>query len=145
MSQEYPNIYQAARIAAMYTQEEAAELLETSVESIKAYESGRRIPPERIVISMVECYNNSPLAYFHLKNSAGFANEILPTITVASLQAAVLRLQKKLNDLLRSRDRLLDITYDGVIDSDERPEFNAILDELYDFIGAVIALKYAKE
>lgn len=145
MSPIYPNIYQTSRETAAFTQERAAELLNTSVESLRAYESGRRTPPERIVIAMAELYNDPPLGYYHLKNSAELANELLPTITVASLQAAVLRLQKKLNDLLRSRDRLLDITYDGVIDSEERPEFNAILDELYDFVGAIIALKYAKE
>lgn len=145
MSPSYPNIYQTSREATEFTQERAAELLSTSVESLRAYEGGRRFPPERIVIAMVELYNDPPLGFYHLKNTAELANGILPTITVDYLQAAVLRLQKKLNDLLRNRDRLLDITYDGVIDSEERPEFNAILDELYDFVGAVIALKYAKE
>ena len=34
------NIYQMARLAAGLTQEKAAELLDASVESVKAYETG---------------------------------------------------------------------------------------------------------
>lgn len=145
MSPIYPNIYQTSREATELTQEKAAELLNTSVESLRAYESGRRIPPERIVVSMVELYRDRPLAYRHLKTTMELAADLLPCITITSLPAAVLRLQKELNDFIRCRDRLLDITYDGVIDSGERPEFNTILKELDDIIGAVMALKYAKE
>lgn len=145
MSPIYPNIYQTSREAAEFTQERAAELLYTSVESLRAYEGGRRFPPERIVITMVELYNDRPLAYYHLKNSAELAAELLPDITITSLPAAVLRLQKEMNDFIYCRDRLLDITYDGVIAGDERSEFNSILKELDDIYGAIIALKYAKE
>lgn len=145
MLPSYPNIYQTSREAAEFTQERAAELLDTSVESLRAYEGGRRFPPERIVITMVELYNDRPLAYYHLKNSAELAAELLPDITITSLPAAVLRLQKEMNDFIYCRDRLLDITYDGVIVGDERSEFNSILKELDDIYGAIIALKYAKE
>lgn len=145
MSPIYPNIYQTSREDTEFTQEKAAELLNTSVESLRAYEGGRRFPPERIVIAMVELYNDRPLAYHHLKNSAELAADLLPDITITSLPAAVLRLQKEVNDFVGCRDRLLDITYDGVIDSKERQEFNGILKELDDIIGAVMALKYAKE
>ena len=45
MPEEYRNIYKNARRAAGYTQETAAEQLGLSVESVRAYETGQRIPP----------------------------------------------------------------------------------------------------
>lgn len=40
MYPEYPNLYQRARKATYFSQEEAAELLGLSAESMKQYESG---------------------------------------------------------------------------------------------------------
>lgn len=47
MPAEYRNIYKTARRAAGMTQEAAAERLGISVESVRAYETGQRIPPQR--------------------------------------------------------------------------------------------------
>ena len=44
------NIYQAAREAAGMTQERAAELIGLSVESIRSYETEKRIPADETVI-----------------------------------------------------------------------------------------------
>lgn len=52
------NIYQAARRAAGLTQEAAAERLGISVESIRAYETGLRVPPMEVADLMVICYNS---------------------------------------------------------------------------------------
>lgn len=40
------NIYKTSRICTGLTQEAAAERIGVSVETIRAYESGRRIPPQ---------------------------------------------------------------------------------------------------
>ncbi len=45
MSKVYQNIYKTTRRAAGLTQESAAEWIGVSVESLRAYETGRRIPP----------------------------------------------------------------------------------------------------
>ena len=63
MQGEYQNIYKVARRAAGYTQEAAAERLGISVESVRAYETGQRIPPNYIVELMVILYNAQHLAY----------------------------------------------------------------------------------
>ena len=44
MPEECRNIYKNARRAAGFTQEAAAEQLGLSVESIRAYETGQRVP-----------------------------------------------------------------------------------------------------
>ncbi len=45
MSELYQNIYKTGRLCTSLTQESAAERIGVSVESLRAYESGRRIPP----------------------------------------------------------------------------------------------------
>lgn len=57
MYPEYPNLYQRARKATYFSQEEAAELLGLSAESMKQYESGRRTPSDDTVHRMAELYN----------------------------------------------------------------------------------------
>lgn len=46
MSKVYQNIYKTARRAAGLTQEAAAEQIGVSVESIRSYETDRRLPPQ---------------------------------------------------------------------------------------------------
>lgn len=53
------NIYQAAREAAGMTQERAAELIGLSVESIRSYETEKRIPADETVIKMAETLQSS--------------------------------------------------------------------------------------
>ncbi len=53
MSKECRNIYKRARRTAGYTQEAAAEILNISVESLRAYETDRRVPSGDVVLQMM--------------------------------------------------------------------------------------------
>lgn len=57
MQTENRNIYKKPREIAGYSQERAAELLDISVESLRAYETGRRVPPGEVVVRMMDLYN----------------------------------------------------------------------------------------
>lgn len=57
MPEDYSNIYKIARRAAGFTQESAAEQLEISVDSVRAYETSQRLPPSEIVERMVVCFH----------------------------------------------------------------------------------------
>lgn len=114
--QQNRNIYQTAREGSGYTQEKAAELIGVSVESIRAYETDRRIPPTHIVIRMVDVYNVQHLAYQHLKNADDIANMYLPELSTESMTTAVLRLLKEVADFADRQKELIDITCDGIID-----------------------------
>ena len=49
MADRYPSIYQRARKETCLTQEQAAEQLSVSVETVKAWEQGQRVPrPEDV-------------------------------------------------------------------------------------------------
>ena len=67
MYPEYPNLYQRARKATYFSQEEAAELLGLSAESMKHYENGRRTPSDDTVHRMAELYNLPWLELEHAK------------------------------------------------------------------------------
>jgi transcriptional regulator with XRE-family HTH domain len=135
------NIYQRARESAGYTQERAAELLDISVESMRAYETDRRIPPDRVVMGMVEVYGTQHLAYQHLKQSTELGRLYLPDVTVQNLPTAILKVCKEINDFMAMRDKLVEIGSDGVIDVREMPIFNAIIAELDQIMAATLALK----
>ena len=51
-----PNIYQAARKEGCLTQEQAAERLEVSETTVKAWEQGARVPDNETVARMAELY-----------------------------------------------------------------------------------------
>jgi len=143
MAQDYRNIYQIARESTGLTQEKAAELIDVSVESIRAYETDRRIPPDKTVIKMIEIYNCQYLAYQHLKTSAEVGQKYMPNIELRDLPSAILRLQKEVTDFIKCRDELVDICCDGIIDAEERPRYDAILKELDQIVEAIMAVKFA--
>ncbi|MHC1723018.1 MAG: helix-turn-helix domain-containing protein [Aminipila sp.] len=141
---DYRNIYQIARESKGMTQEKAAELLNISVESMRAYEGDKRVPPDKVVIRMIEVYETQYLAYQHLKTSAEVGQTYLPQVELKDLPTAMLRLQKEVTDFIKCKDELIDITCDGVIDDSEKPRFQEILKELDDITVAIYSLKFAK-
>ncbi|HBJ1648220.1 helix-turn-helix domain-containing protein [Clostridium botulinum] len=144
MMQEYRNIYQIARESTGLTQERACELLDISVDSVRAYEGGKRVPPDRVVIKMIEIYNAQYLAYQHLKTSAEVGQKYLPNIEIKELPLAMLRLQKEVSDFIKLKDEMIEITCDGIIDDEEKPRWAKIMKELDDVVEAIMALKFAK-
>jgi transcriptional regulator with XRE-family HTH domain len=144
MVEQYRNIYQIARETTGLTQEKASERLDISVDSLRAYEGDKRIPPDRVVIKMIEIYDAQYLAYQHLKTSDLVGNSYLPNIEIKDLPSAMLRLQKEVNDFIKLRDEMIDITCDGVIDDTEKDRWEVIIKELNDVADAIMALKFAK-
>ena len=141
------NIYKTAREAKGLTQEAAAEKLGLSDSSIRAYESGQRLPPPEVVDLMVIAYDSQLLAVQHLRASADMARSIIPPIQELPLPQAIMELLDKVYDFVeRHRDRdLMRIGKDGVIDADERPVFDQIVEtELGGIIEAAMAVRDSK-
>ncbi|MCS6132631.1 XRE family transcriptional regulator [Clostridium botulinum] len=143
MLQEYRNIYQIAREGTGLTQEKAAELLDISVDSVRAYEGGKRVPPAHIVINMTETYNAQHLAHQYLEGTE-VGQKYLPKIEITDLPIAILRLQKEVSDFIKLKDEMIEITCDGIIDAEEKPRWDKIMKELDDVVEAIMALKFAK-
>jgi len=143
MYEQWVNIYQTARESSGLTQEKAAERIGVSVESIRVYEAGKRIPPDDVVVRMIDIYNTQYLAYQHLRQNVMAASAIMPqNLKILSLPEAILRLQKEVSDFVKLRDEMIDITCDGIISDDERPAWNTIVKELNDITEAIMNLKF---
>ena len=141
MAALYPNIYQRARKVTLLTQEEAAERLHISPETLKRYEGGRLTPPDETVARMCEVYGVSWLALEHAKATDRLG--ILPELEPKPLPMATISLTNRLRDAADWLAGLLRIAEDGVIDDAERPEFDSIVQDLRETIAAAYQVIYA--
>lgn len=125
------NIYKRARESAGLTQERAAEFLDLSVESLRAYETNRRMPANDTVAEMADLYHTPHLPIQHLRNDP-LALPYLPTLGPMTLEQATLRVCRIFNNFIKAGklDQLIAIAEDGVIDAQERPVFDEIMREL---------------
>ena len=125
------------------TQEAAAERLGISVESVRAYETGQRIPPNDIVEQMVICYNAPHLAYQHLHETNALISRIVPQLEQRTVLEVAVRIYNRMNNFqrLKSLDRLMAIAEDGRIDDSEREEFDTIVAELREIIQSGLELE----
>ena len=148
MSEEYRNIYKIARRTAGFTQEAAAERLGISVESVRAYEIGQRIPPNDIVNAMVSCYGTQHLAVQYLQENNVLFGQVIPQLEERSVLEVTVRIYNRLRRFQKDNrlDRLLAIAEDGIIDDQERPEFEAIIADLRQIIQSGLELEvYCKD
>lgn len=145
MKNLYNNIYKMARKSAGLTQNEAAELLNVSVRSLADYETGRTVPPDDIVVAMVEVYKTGWLAYGHLKNSTLVGQKFLPDLCINELPAAVINLRKEIKDIFKAEDDIDNIVCDGKVDKKEKPVWDKIVKEINDVISAAFGIVFSKD
>lgn len=140
------NIYKTAREQSGYSQEAAAADLPVCVESLRAFESGRRVPSDDIVLLMTELYKDRALPYWHLRGKNTLGAKLLPDIRERTLAEATLRLMHVLGDIVRSNhvETLVEIAEDGKVDEREAPIYAQIMDELRQLVAAYYQLEYAK-
>lgn len=137
------NIYQSARECAGLTQEMAAELFGISVESVRAYECGKRIPQDPVVIRMIEVYHSDYLGYQHLKYKTKVGNLFLPEIQEMPLPNAVLHLVNQMYKCANREEALIEISMDGKIMPEEEAQWRSINDELSRLCTAILAIQFA--
>lgn len=143
MPQETRNIYKTCRKAAGLTQEAAAERLGISVESLRAYETGQRMPPDEVVEAMSDLYNTLYLIVRHVREKNAMYGRVVPEVPQIGVLEASAKLRNRLDSFAERRGakRLMLITEDNVIDDSERPEFDEILEELGEIPALYLALK----
>ncbi|EMJ5513556.1 helix-turn-helix domain-containing protein [Clostridioides difficile] len=145
MSYEYQNIYQKGRENTNLTQEKASELLNISVESLRAYENDKRIPNNQIVAKMVSIYNNNLLGYEHVRKSTEAGVMFLPKLEMRSFSSITLKLHKEIKDYLKKEDDFIDIVEDDVINENEEEVWNEVMQELEDIFKSILILKLSKK
>ena len=130
-TKENKNIYQLTREGLRLTRETAAELLETiPPERIEKIENERSLPHPDEVLVMAEKYKKPDLCNYYCANQCPIGQEYVPEIKIKDLSQIVLEMLASLNTMNKRKDRLIEITADGEISSDELEDFVFIQEEL---------------
>lgn len=143
MAARYPSIYQRARKAACLTQEQAAEQLSVSVETVKAWEQGQRVPRPEDVERMQAAYGTPWLGLEYTRATCGGLG-VLPELRLQGLPTAVLRLINRDAALGKELGRLMLIAEDGQVDDQEAAAYQQICDVIWELIAAEFAVLYAE-
>lgn len=140
------NIYQTTREERQLTREKAGELLEiVAPERIEKIESGRSLPHPDEVLVMAEKYKAPTLCNYYCANQCPIGQQYVPEIKIKDLSQIVLEMLASLNSMNKQKERLIEITADGVIDGTELEDFIGIQQELERISIAVETLQLWSE
>jgi len=125
------NIYHTTREALGLTRESASELLQTiSPERIEKIENERSLPRPDEVLVMSEKYKAPALCNYYCSRQCPVGRKYVPPIKAKELSQIVLEMLASLNSMNKQKERLVEITADGEIWSDELQDFIFIQKEL---------------
>ena len=139
---ENKSIYQKAREDLKLTRAQASELLtgitETRLEKI---ESGKYpIHPEEVLL-MADKYKRPQLCNYYCSNECPIGQQYVPQIEIKDLPTITLEMLNTINNLNEQKNRLVEITVDGKITSDEAQDFAKIKANLDDMSMSIDSLK----
>ena len=118
-TKENKNIYQTSREAAELTRESAAEQLEfISSDRIEKIESEKSLPHPEEILAMSDCYKNPSLCNYYCSHECPIGQEYVPDVKFKELSQITLEMLASLNSLEKEKNRLIEITVDGVISND---------------------------
>lgn len=136
---ENKSAYQLAREDLGYTRATAAELLNMSESKVEKMENGQVHPDD--VLLMAEAYKKPSLCNYYCSNDCPIGREYVPEVEVKDLPTVTLQILSLLGKLEEEKARLIDISADGEITSDEREDFLKIQDQLERMSLAVDSLR----
>lgn len=130
-TKENKNEYQLAREAANLTRAEASARMEYISESrIEKIESEKSEPHPDEILAMADAYKRPDLCNYYCSTKCPLGQEYIPHVAVKDLSQITLEMLATLNKLNSEKDRLIEITADGVISEDELEDFNRIKNQL---------------
>jgi len=130
-TKENKNIYQTTREALELSREKASELLETiPPERIEKIENEKSMPHPDEVLTMSKKFKKPSLCNYYCSNQCPIGKEYVPEVEIKELAPIVLEMLASLNSVNSKKDRLIEITADGKIDTDEIDDFIYIQEEL---------------
>ena len=99
-------------------------------ERIEKIESGKSLPRPDEVITMAEKYKRPSLCNYYCSNQCPIGQQYVPEVKIKELSSIVLEMLASLNSVNKKKERLIEITADGKIDTDEIDDFIYIQQEL---------------
>lgn len=130
-TKENKNIYQTSREEMDLTREKASELMEfISADRIEKIESEKSLPHPDEILLMAECYKRPELCNYYCSHECPIGMEKVPEIKMKDLSQIVLEMLASLNAMDKEKNRLIEITADGIIEDDELKDFLSIKKQL---------------
>ena len=139
---ENKNIYQLSREELQLTRAQASEKLEwISASRIEKIESDRSpVTPEE-GLARSEAYGKRGLCNYYCSTECPIGKKYIPRISKKTLSEITLELLNLINKLEAEKDRLIEITSDGIIHDDEIKDFVTINNQLKHISMNVESLK----
>lgn len=123
--------YQLRREELGLSREKASDLLGVvPPERIEKIENEKSLPHPDEVLVMAEKYKSPSLCNYYCANQCPIGQQYVPEIQIKDLSQIILEMIASLNSMQKKKDRLIEITVDGKIDSDEIEDFIFIQREL---------------
>lgn len=145
-TKENKNLYHKTRESLNLTREAASDLLETiAPERIEKIENERTLPHPDEVLIMADKYKQPRLCNYYCATQCPIGQQYVPEIKTKDLSQIVLEMLVSLNTMNKQKERLIEITVDGMITEDEIKDFVAIQDELERISIAVETLQLWSE
>ncbi len=139
---EDKNIFFESREEAGLTRAQASELLGgISDSSLEKMETGKTSIYPEDVVAMARAYKKPELCNYYCTHECAIGKTSVPEAKLSSLSEIVLGMLSSLNSLDTQKNRLIDITADGVISDDELADFAEIQKNLDHIDSAVESLK----
>ena len=130
-TKENTNMYHISREELGLTREKASELLECiSADKLEKIENQGVIPHPEDVLVMAEKYKKPTLCNYYCSKECAIGQKYVPHIEIKDLSQIVLEMLSSLNGIERNKDRLIDITADGMINDDEIADLIKIQNQL---------------
>lgn len=138
---ENRNIYFCSRKAAGLTREAAEEHIAFSKDRLEKIENRGALPHPDEVLAMAKAYKDPRLCNYYCANECPIGRAYIPEVKLKDIAQITLEMLAKLNQLIRQKDRLIEITVDGAICEDEQPDFQQILETLNSMSMTIDSLK----
>ncbi len=130
-TKEDKNIYQTTRENLNLSRAQACELLQSISESrLFRIENGETNPYPEEIYAMANTYKTPSLCNYYCANDCPLGQAYVPQVQIKELPIITLEMLAILNRLVKEKDRLIEITVDGIIDPNETADFKRIRSEL---------------
>ena len=90
---------------------------------------------------MADCYRNPSLCNYYCSHECPIGQEYVPEVKFKELSQITLEMLASLNSLEKEKNRLIEITVDGVISDDEMKDFEKIQGQLSQIAMAIDSLQ----
>ena len=140
-TKEGKTVYQIAREDLKISREKASEALGCSADRLEHIENGKTAIIPQDVVMMAELYKQPELCNYFCTHDCAIGEKYIKEVKVKELTQIVLEMLATLNAIDKKKERLIEISADGIISDDEIQDFITIQEELEHISMAVDSLK----